>query len=121
MGKMRTPKVAIVTGANKGIGFETVRGLIRSGKFEFVYLTARNEKLGIESRERLAKEEKTTFTSTLRFHQLDISDKKSIEVFAGFIKENHGGFDVLGEKFYILACMHFRTIRAVPSGFESRR
>ena len=76
MGKLMTPRVAIVTGANKGIGFETVRGLIRSKKFAFVYLTARNSVLGIESREKLAKEEKTEFTATLRFHHLDISDKK---------------------------------------------
>ena len=92
-----TPRVAIVTGANKGIGFETVRGLIRSGKFAFVYLTARNSVLGIESREKLAKEEKTEFTATLRFHHLDISDKNSIKNFAKFIKDTHGGFDVLSK------------------------
>ena len=39
-------KVAIVTGGNKGIGYETVRGLIKSKQFETVYLTARNENLG---------------------------------------------------------------------------
>ena len=39
-------KIAIVTGGNKGIGYETVRGLVKSGQFEKVYLTARNNKLG---------------------------------------------------------------------------
>ena len=97
MGKLMTPRVAIVTGANKGIGFETVRGLIRSKKFAFVYLTARNSVLGIESREKLAKEEKTEFTATLRFQHLDISDKNSITNFAKFIKDTHGGFDVLSK------------------------
>ena len=97
MGKLMTPRVAIVTGANKGIGFETVRGLIRSKKFAFVYLTARNSVLGIESREKLAKEEKTEFTATLRFHHLDISDKNSITNFAKYIKETHGGVDVLSK------------------------
>ena len=108
-------KVAIVTGGNKGIGYETVRqgliwnfwskfdsllliysehrGLLKSGEFEAVYLTARNPKLGEASRETLKNEEKT---EVLEFHQLDIADENSIQNFKAFIEEKHGGYDVLG-------------------------
>ena len=39
-------RVAIITGANKGIGKETCRILANSGKFSTVYLTSRNRDLG---------------------------------------------------------------------------
>jgi len=41
---IRNPSIALVTGANKGIGLETVRRLV--GADYRVYLTARNPKLG---------------------------------------------------------------------------
>ena len=39
-------RIAIVTGANKGIGLETCRALVKSGQFKTVYLTSRNVELG---------------------------------------------------------------------------
>ena len=42
-------KVAIVTGANKGIGLSIVRGLCKHLKNTDVYLTARNESLGLQA------------------------------------------------------------------------
>ena len=114
-------KVAIVTGGNKGIGYETVRqgliwnfwnnffsffiysdnrGLLKSGEFETVYLTARNPKLGEASRETLKNEEKT---EVLKFHQLDIADENSIQNFKAFIEEKHGGYDVLGKSLNYLS------------------
>ena len=50
-------KIAIVTGGNKGIGYETVRGLAKSGKFDIVYLTARNVELGNVAAAKLNEEE----------------------------------------------------------------
>ena len=43
---MALSAVAIVTGGNKGIGYEIVRGLIRSKKFGTIYLTARSDARG---------------------------------------------------------------------------
>ena len=40
-------RIAIVTGANKGIGLETTRALAKSGLFKRVYLTSRNVELGL--------------------------------------------------------------------------
>ncbi|KAF6203902.1 hypothetical protein GE061_002240 [Apolygus lucorum] len=82
-------KVAVVTGSNKGIGFATVRNLC--SQFDgIVYLTARDEDRGKRAVEELNKEGLKP-----AFHKLDIDDKSSIDKFAAFIKEKHGGLDVL--------------------------
>lgn len=82
-------KVAIVTGSNKGLGFAVVKGLCQ--RFDgTVYLTARNEELGLKAVSELNK-----IGLNPQFHQLDVTDNESIEKLAEFIKNKHGGFDVL--------------------------
>ena len=65
----------------EGIGYEIVRSLMKSGKFEFVYLTARNVELGEAAVAKLNSEE----TSKCIFHQLDVTDASSIEKLHQFI------------------------------------
>ena len=65
----------------QGIGYEIVRGLMKCGKFEFVYLTARNVELGKAAVAKLNSEE----TSKCIFHQLDVTDASSIEKLHQFI------------------------------------
>ncbi|XP_078686747.1 carbonyl reductase [NADPH] 1-like isoform X1 [Branchiostoma floridae x Branchiostoma belcheri] len=78
-----------VTGANKGIGLEIVRGLCK--QFEgTVYLTARNEKLGQEAVQKLKSEGLNP-----SFHQLDITDEQSIQALNKHLQDKHGGLDVL--------------------------
>ncbi|VDM32919.1 unnamed protein product [Hydatigera taeniaeformis] len=83
-----------VTGANKGIGNGIVELLARELKPTsewHVYLTARNEKLGLEAVKVL--EEKGL---SVKFHQLDITDAESRHRLAAFIKENYAeGIDIL--------------------------
>ncbi|XP_078686737.1 carbonyl reductase [NADPH] 1-like [Branchiostoma floridae x Branchiostoma belcheri] len=82
-------RVAVVTGANKGIGLEIVRGLCR--QFDgTVYLTARNEKLGQEAVQKLKSEGLNP-----SFHQLDITDEQSIQALKKHLQDKHGGLDVL--------------------------
>jgi len=85
-----TTRVAVVTGSNKGIGFAIVKGLCEKKFDGTVYLTARNEQLGKAAVEELGK-----LGHTVAFHQLDIDDTASIDRFAKYIKEMHGGLDVL--------------------------
>merc|ERR1711990_263448 len=85
-------RVAIITGANKGIGKETCRILANSGKFSTVYLTSRNKELGQQAIKELRK---TMSNDVLKYHQLDISDTDSIEKFRTFVESEHNGFDVL--------------------------
>jgi NAD(P)-dependent dehydrogenase (short-subunit alcohol dehydrogenase family) len=82
-------KVAVVSGANKGIGFAVVRGLCK--QFDgHVYITAIDENLGKTAVESLEKEGLHP-----KFHQLDVTDVKSVERLAVFLKQNYGGLDLL--------------------------
>ncbi|XP_068624747.1 carbonyl reductase [NADPH] 3-like [Battus philenor] len=82
-------KIAVVTGANKGIGFAIVRGLCK--RFNgVVYLTSRDEERGRQAVSELNKEGLNP-----EYHQLDITVKKSVEVFRDYIKEKYGGIDIL--------------------------
>lgn len=82
-------KVAVVTGANKGIGLAIVRGLCK--RFDgVVYLTARDVERGKKA---VADLEKDGLNP--KFHQLDVTDKKSLEVFRDYIKSNYEGIDIL--------------------------
>jgi len=83
-------KVAVVTGSNKGIGLAIVEGLLK--KFDgIVYLTSRDVDRGQKAVEEL----KAKGLTPPRFHQLDISDKDSIDSFRDHLQKNHGGIDVL--------------------------
>lgn len=86
---MSSSKVAVVTGANKGIGYAIVQRLCK----EFpgtVILTARDEQRGKEAVKQLSGE-----GLTVSFHQLDIISLESIEKFRKFVQEQYGGIDVL--------------------------
>lgn len=82
-------KVAVVTGANKGIGLGIVRGLCKQYDGA-VYLTSRDVERGITAVEELKKEGLNP-----KYHQLDITDRKSLETFRDYVKEKYGGIDVL--------------------------
>lgn len=72
----------LITGANKGIGYETARQLIAVG--HTVYLGSRDPELGREAANRLG----------ARPVQLDVTDDASVEAAAKAI-EADGGLDVL--------------------------
>jgi NAD(P)-dependent dehydrogenase (short-subunit alcohol dehydrogenase family) len=81
-------KVILVTGSNKGIGFEIVRQLTRQN--HTVILTARDEMKGKEAVEKLKSE-----TLTVHFQQLNITDERSIQLAVENVKLNFGRLDVL--------------------------
>ena len=85
---MNHGKIAIVTGANRGIGFETVRQLALIGVK--VILTARDEKKGLQAYEILKKQ-----TSNVFFHQLDVTDHDGIKKLYDFVQEEFGRLDIL--------------------------
>ncbi|KAK9276403.1 hypothetical protein L1049_005936 [Liquidambar formosana] len=82
-------KIAVVTGANKGIGLEICRQLASNAVI--VVLTARDEKRGVEAVENL----KVAGHSDVVFHQLDLMDTISIASLAEFIKTRFGKLDIL--------------------------
>ncbi|XP_073145485.1 (+)-neomenthol dehydrogenase-like [Henckelia pumila] len=84
-------KYAVVTGANKGIGFEICRQLALKGVT--VVLTARDEKRGLEAVEKLNKE--SGLSDFLFFHRLDVIDSQSVDSLAEFVKSRFGKLDIL--------------------------
>ena len=85
-------KVAIVTGANRGLGFGIVKALAIEEPNMLVYLTARNSERGNFALEQLRHD---NGLQNVFFHQLDITDDESIENFKSFLIQNHGGVDIL--------------------------
>jgi NAD(P)-dependent dehydrogenase (short-subunit alcohol dehydrogenase family) len=84
---MRNQKTALVTGANKGIGFEVVRELTRLGLR--VFLGARNAKAGRAAAEKLGSE------GDVIFLEIDVSDDKSIRAAAEELSRHSDRLDVL--------------------------
>ncbi|XP_071071052.1 carbonyl reductase [NADPH] 1 isoform X2 [Dasypus novemcinctus] len=82
-------RVALVTGANKGIGFAITRELCRRFSGDVV-LTARDAARGRAAVQQLQAEGLSP-----RFHQLDIDDPQSIRVLRDFLRREYGGLDVL--------------------------
>ncbi|XP_059020665.1 carbonyl reductase [NADPH] 1 isoform X2 [Mustela lutreola] len=82
-------RVALVTGANKGIGFAIVRDLCRQFSGDVV-LTARDEARGRAAVQQLQAEGLSP-----RFHLLDIDDLQSIRALRDFLRREYGGLDVL--------------------------
>lgn len=80
----------MVTGANKGIGFETVRQLSCQGVT--VVLTARNEQRGLEATSKL---HQMGLSDRVVFHQLDVLDPFSIQSLADFVNKKFGRLDIL--------------------------
>ena len=75
--------VTLITGANKGLGYETARQLIERG--HTVYLGARNVERG----------EAAAFELGGQFVRIDVTDDSSVEAALGVIAENEGHLDVL--------------------------
>nr|XP_016443920.1 PREDICTED: (+)-neomenthol dehydrogenase-like [Nicotiana tabacum] len=88
-------RYAVVTGGNKGIGYETCRQLAKEGIV--VVLTARDERRGIEALEKLKEEYSSNKTDDdqILFHQLDVMDPASISSLVDFIKTKFGKLDIL--------------------------
>jgi NAD(P)-dependent dehydrogenase (short-subunit alcohol dehydrogenase family) len=75
--------VTLITGANKGLGYETARQLIDQG--HTVYIGGRSVERGEAAASELGG----------RFVQLDVTDDESVETALGVIAEREGHLDVL--------------------------
>jgi NAD(P)-dependent dehydrogenase (short-subunit alcohol dehydrogenase family) len=75
--------VALVTGANKGIGLETARRLVQAGYR--VYLGARNPELGKPAADRVG----------AQFLEVDVTSQESVDRAAKTVEQTDGHLDVL--------------------------
>ncbi|KAH7866624.1 hypothetical protein Vadar_022850 [Vaccinium darrowii] len=80
--------IAVVTGANRGIGFEIARQLAMHGLT--VILTSRDAAVGKEAAKVLQEEGLNVLV-----HQLDIVDLSSVKLFTEWLRQHYGGADIL--------------------------
>jgi NAD(P)-dependent dehydrogenase (short-subunit alcohol dehydrogenase family) len=81
-------KIAVVTGANRGIGFEIVRQLAKKGLH--VILTSRDKNKGEEAVRKLKSQ-----NLDVDYLQLDVTSSKSIDEFVQELKQKYSRCDVL--------------------------
>ncbi len=86
--------VAVITGANQGIGYEIARQLAQNGLT--TVLTARSEERGKAAAETLKKELPAELSQDLiAFHPLDVTSDKSVAALVQWLRETYGGLDIL--------------------------
>jgi len=102
-------RVAIVTGANSGIGFETARALVRKGAR--VILACRSERRGEEAAARIRSESPA---GDVTAQVLDLGDLGSVRRFAGLFLAEHDRLDILVANAGVMMPPHGET----RDGFE---
>lgn len=85
---MNNDKIALVTGGNRGLGFETCRQLGRIGFH--VILAARDTAAGEQAAQTLRDE-----GLEVEFQQLDVTDSRAVRRVADYIGESWGRLDAL--------------------------
>ncbi|KAF4035513.1 short chain dehydrogenase [Phytophthora infestans] len=87
-------RVAIVTGANSGIGYETALELARKGAH--VVLACRNEERGREAETKLREIlSSASEAGKVNFAKLDLGDLSSVKQFSEDFKKTHNRLDLL--------------------------
>ena len=91
---MASRKIALVTGGNSGIGYETVKALLQSEKPYHVLLGSRSVDKGKLALETLRKECPES-TNTVEMIQVDLTSDESIEKAFEQVKSSSGRVDAL--------------------------
>jgi len=107
----QTGRVAVVTGANSGIGFETARAL--AGKGARVVLACRDEARGRAAEQRLGRE---VPGADARFEPLDLGSLDSIRAFAEKLAATEPRLDLLINNAGVMIPPYGRT----ADGFETQ-
>lgn len=81
-------KVAIVTGSNRGIGYNVAKQLLQQFSGD-VIVTGRNTVRGQRACQQMISEGLKPI-----WHELDVTQSASIRMFLDFIRENYGGIDI---------------------------
>lgn len=117
----RRQRIALVTGANKGIGFEVVRQLRREG-FQ-VFLGARKAEAGQAAAEKLNQEArnagKEEGQGLVTFLEIDITDPKSIRAAAEEFSKQSDRLDALVNNAGILLDDDKHILEMTPEIFET--
>ncbi|MGH7598392.1 MAG: SDR family oxidoreductase [bacterium] len=109
---MKTSKIALITGANRGIGFEVARQLAE--KSFHVFLTARHREAGEKAAAALQKD-----GTKVSFVALDAGDPESIKGAAQEVAATIDHLDVLVNNAAILEDEHFSALE-IDAGLMQR-
>jgi NAD(P)-dependent dehydrogenase (short-subunit alcohol dehydrogenase family) len=91
---MNAPRIALVTGANQGLGRALVEGLAaRMGPQDQVLVTGRNEQRVTEAAQEVAQAPGTR--SRVEGRVLDVTDADAVAALAAELNERHGGVDIV--------------------------
>src|SRR4051812_17065530 len=112
----RNPRIALVTGANKGIGFEVARELSRK-RFR-VFLGARDPVAGEAAAAKLQSEKERNDVVEVVFLKIDISDPESIERAVEQFAEQADHLDVLVNNAGILLDQDKNVLTTTPEVFQ---
>jgi NAD(P)-dependent dehydrogenase (short-subunit alcohol dehydrogenase family) len=104
-------KAALITGANKGIGFETAKQLLQKGFY--VYLGSRDLQKGIEAADKL-KAEGLTHVEAI---QLEVTDENSVKIAREEIGRKTEVLDVLINNAGINGGMPYTALEASSDQF----
>lgn len=88
-------RVAVVTGANKGIGYHIAEQLLHSGKFGRIILACRDEGRGRAAAASLLDSLGAGFRAEVEFVPLDLGATESIDQFAAHMEGSVGSCDCL--------------------------
>ena len=103
---MKVQRIAVVTGANRGIGFAIARQLAQAGMR--VIATSRDAEKGREASQKLAGQGDITFET------LAVDDEVSVHAFAQHVLGEYGRVDVLVNNAGVLADRAFDTLTISP-------
>jgi NAD(P)-dependent dehydrogenase (short-subunit alcohol dehydrogenase family) len=104
-----TGKIAMVTGANSGLGFHTCLELARKGAH--VVLVARNKEKGNAAMEKIRSE---IPSADLQFMKIDLANLELVKHFAYAFKEEYEKLDIMVNNAGVMAIPLLRTVQ----GFE---
>ena len=105
-------KTALITGANKGIGFETARQLLQKGYF--VYLGSRNPENGHQATTQLQAEGFSNFKAI----QLDVTNQQSVDNAKKIIEAESGILDVLINNAGISGRIPQNALETLPEDYQ---
>jgi len=107
----QTGRIAVVTGANTGLGFESALAFARTGMH--VVMACRTESRALDAIARIRAE---VPDAALEFMQLDLSDLDNVRAFATAFKDKHDKLDVLMNNAGIM----MPPFSTTKDGFESQ-
>lgn len=91
---MAAQRIALVTGANSGIGYEAVKALLVSSKPYHVYLGSRSTDKGRQALEKLRQEAGET-QNTVEVLTVDLDNDESISQAFDLVKSKFDHIDIL--------------------------